>query len=204
MANGAIGSAEVANGTIGSDEVANGAVGTTEVALDSLTSFDLAADSVGSSELAANSVGSSEVADFSLTTSDLAGGAPGKFTGTAFVDPCDPGAAFLSCGAVSLNLPAAGSVLLQGSGGFFGTASGADTGTCQISEHPDTVAIGGSNMPFGQAGSEHNAFDRADGFALSAVDTGNTAGLHTWTLLCNETAGAVQVRDPHLSAIYLR
>ena len=219
----ALTSADLAGNSVGSSELDSGSVFSTEVAFDTLTSIDLAGnsvnsqelapdsvtspevatDAIGSSEIISNAVGSSEVAAGSLTTSDLAPGAPGKFTGAAFADPCDPGAAFLSCGAVSLSLPAAGSVLLQGSGGFMGTASGADTGTCQISEHPGTTAIGG-NMTFGQAGSEHNSLERADGFALSALDTGNTAGLHTWTLLCNQTAGAVQVRDPKLSAIYLR
>jgi hypothetical protein len=212
---------DLAADSVGSSEIAANAVSGGEVLNNSLTASDLGIDSVENSELAVNSVGSLEVQSNSLLSSDideanlqgvgsanaLENGADdltpqelGAFTGTSFPSPCDPDAAFLSCGAVTLNLPASGSVLLQASGGFVGVGSGADTGTCEIRE--DSTTLGG-NMTFGQAGSEHNTQSRADGFALSAFDTGNAAGAHTYALVCNTTAGDVQVHDPKMSAIFL-
>jgi hypothetical protein len=197
--------------TIDSVDIIDGEVKTADVGLDTLTASDLASSSVGSSEIGTSAVGSSEIgssavgtselAANSVTTGDLAAEAPGKVAlGGPYVQ-CDP-AAEVSCGALSVNLPASGRVLLQASGNFYGTGSAGDGGFCYLTE--GTTQIGGPIMSFGQTSNEHNTSAKTDGFALSALDLNNTAGTHTWNVRCDETFGNIFVTDLMLSATYIR
>jgi hypothetical protein len=112
---------------------------------------------------------------------------------------CDPSAAFISCGIVTSSPTTAARVLLLGSGGFVGTASGADTGTCKIMEGTTQI---GSDISIGQTGSEHSSAATADSFIISAVAVA-APGSHTYQLQCNQTAGNVQLHEARLVGIFL-
>jgi hypothetical protein len=210
---------DLAPDSVGSSELGTNAVGSPEVLPDSLGAADLAANAVGAIELESDAVDTAAVQNGTLQNADLAAGAVnsttvanGSLTDSDFDlstlwqaeyevldDPCDP-VGLISCGAVTMTIPpGGGSVLLQASGGFVGTSASFDEGSCEIRE--GTTNLSGT-MNFGAETNEHATAARADGFALSAFDTGNAAGDHTWALVCDEINGSVNMRDLKLSAIF--
>jgi hypothetical protein len=77
IANGGVGTTQLATGAVTSGNIANGAVGSTQLATAAITSGNIANGAVGASQLALGAVGSSQLALGAVGSSQLANGAVG-------------------------------------------------------------------------------------------------------------------------------
>lgn len=86
IANGAVGSTQLATNAVQSSNIAAGAVGSTQLAANAVQSSKIAAGAVGSTQIAAGAVGSTQLAAGAVTFSDLAKPyQSGTVTGAALV-----------------------------------------------------------------------------------------------------------------------
>lgn len=134
IANGAIGTDQIADGSVTGADLVNGAVGAMQLADASVTSGKVAAGAIGTTQLAVGSVTTAQLADGQVTTPKLAANA---VTGAKVLDG-SIGAADLAIGSVTSATIAAGAV-----------------GSMQLA--PDSV--GSAHIGDGEVGSSELAAD---------------------------------------------
>jgi hypothetical protein len=171
----------VPNGAITSSMIANGAVGTTQLAAGAVQSGNLAAGAVGSTQLAANAVQASNIADGAITAAQLAkpprsgivaGSTLPPFQTNGFFVPFDPAYAATPAVTVSLREPApsTGAVEVQSVYPFgFGVTA----------RQPETILVSEPSFPFGVAVAEIDgrpAMAYVDGGSLKFTRATNSTG----------------------------
>ena len=233
-----VGSEDVIDNSLRSADLKNNqAVRSLDVVDESLTGVDLAAGAVGFGELdpnafaagdiaeqtgqygiAPNAVQGSEISDNSLTGSDVSETSldASSFTRgrSAFDDGCATSdTSFTDCGVVSVTLPRAGRVLIEGDGVFkiavFDNAAGVVTfrGTCRLEvdnatspiPHSTETVVGDTNIDF-----ENASFD-SYGVGINAVTNVLSGGTHTFALSCRDDSSHADgdLYDATISALMI-
>jgi hypothetical protein len=212
---GGLASADLRADSVGSSEVIDESLGGADIDESTLpvggdlngflSGAQIVLNAVGSNEIAASSVGSSEVIDNSLQGLDINDSSLDVSNGIASSPDaglCDPASGtFTACASTSLLQSTGASVLVIGSGAWFGTQGfgAADEGSCRIFR--DGNQLDPPRLRLGQSGDQHNSSGRGDGFAIVTVDTAGAAGTHAWQLSCNQTAGNFAVADPRITVL---
>jgi hypothetical protein len=159
--------------------------------------------------LAPDSVGAAEVAPNALTDADINEATLSELTTGAGLNPtgqsCDPSnSTYVACGEQGVNLQATDTLVAIGIGGSRGTAAGADEGTCGLIEvGVQTTPPAGTTMRMGQAGAEHDTVGRDVPFTVMRAVSAEAPGVHTFRLVCNETAGDMAYADGRVLVLQL-
>lgn len=156
----------------------------------------LAPNSVSSGDVLDDSLGGAEINESTLAINQLQ---------TATVSGCDP-SAFVECGDTftSLNLPLPSPVLVTATIGWWGDATGADEGVCELrGDGVDDNQVFNDPVQFGQNGNEHATSAQKSFLSLIGIDPSTPAGNHTWQVFCDETNGDIHLADGVISAVRL-
>ena len=183
------------NPGLAAGSVAGGAAGV--VADNSLGAADIAASAIGTSEVDDNTLTGADIDEPSLTLNQF---------GSAIAGACDVATAATECADTGpiTGFPAGNSsVLVLATIQWFGDATGADTGQCQLREDGQAQASEswGRVISFGQNGNEHSSSTQGATLALSGVDVNVGPGSRSWQLYCTETNGNVHVFDGVITAM---
>lgn len=181
---------QILNGSVSGSDIADNSLTGADVQTGSLNGSDIADESLTGADIDDNSLTGADIANGSLTSADLADAAGADFASTSSNVSISPGTTNLQLLTVTINAPAAGKVLANAAGSFFGTDG--DTIACEI--HTGTTITIGRWLAF--SGSSY-ALTR--GFDVSAGST-------TFRLICN-TSGFntdnVTFANRYLTAIYV-
>lgn len=162
----------------------------------SVTTVQIAPAAVTNAQIAVNAVTGANVADGSLTTADLLGAPKAAFAGGDQSVTLVGAAAIMR--AVTLSAPTAGTVIVNASGYFKFNSAALDAPRCSIVTNTAVdfthLIIAGDEGVI--ASTEFVPFAGTRGFTVAA-------GSFTANLVCELAAGAVDVRDSILTAMFI-
>jgi hypothetical protein len=155
---------------------------------------DLGADAVTSAKVSDNTLTGTDVKESSLGTVPSAGVAGVGASAQSTYNSCIPtGGSFINCVTVTLNLPRAGSVLVNATGAFRPNDNSVKGISCRLGS--DSTVTPGSTVFISS--------DKYEYFALTAVAGPLSAGSHVFEMGCNNenSYGNFDVADSQISAI---
>lgn len=162
---------------VGPKQIREGAVRSAEIKDHAVKGRDIAANTIGGGKIKNGSLG-----DADIDVEELLAGATAAFSERG--SQCDPGAAHVTCGDLTLKTPVAGRILANASG-TFGVGASA-SGTCQLTVDGRSVAV----------------FDGGSGsYALSGVSDPVSAGDHLVQVQCLESTAPFSASVQTLSAM---
>jgi hypothetical protein len=212
IVNGEVHTGDLGGGAVNSAKVADGTITGNDVGDQQLSGRDISDDSVLGSDVNESTFGqvpdSAAVGGKSLSEIENDGG--GSFNANL----CDPnlGFGFIPCGTRTTTLPANTNVLLNASGGWFGSdvspsnsdPDKEDRGVCELQKSgPSNTEVALSDvLRLGQLLDNHGGQVSASGFSLTGVTTTDVDS-SSFKVACKETNSDFKVQDVSLTYVVL-
>ena len=197
---------DIVDGSLLGGEIADGALTGAEIADNSLTGTDIADNSLGGTEIADNSLDGAEVNESALSkvpdANLLDGLDSSRFKNIANVGNggCQNLESSTTCTSAAITgLTAGDRVYVSAWWRWYGVGTGRDEALCSLKR--GAVDLGSTR--FGQLGNEHSLNDSSDTGSLIGLDTSSPASSGTYSLVCSEVNGNVNIISARVIAFRL-
>jgi uncharacterized protein YjbI with pentapeptide repeats len=193
---GSLAGVDVATGSLLGADVGDGSLTGTDVEDGSLTGADVATGSLAGADVADNSLAGADINETTLAkvpdADKLDGLDSARFKNTANTGTgqCNNLGGATTCSSTTISgLVSGDDVYISAWWRWYGTAAGRDEASCSIMR--GAVALEGAR--FGQNGNEHNLNDSSAMGSLVMLDATAPATSATYSLVCDENNGAMNI-----------